>query len=82
MCANNIFRRRFDGAQYYPEKRWYVALINNLNQMQSSRAELFERASWFYEAIGSTNAITLLGPGPGSTYLGHYVDAKGYGFEL
>jgi hypothetical protein len=44
MSANNSFRRRFDGAQYYPEKSWYVALISNPNQMQSSHAKFFERA--------------------------------------
>ncbi len=81
MATNNSFRKRFDGAQYYPGKRWYLALINDPSQMQLSHGELFERASWFHEAIGSTNAMKLSGPGPGSTYLGQYVDDQGNGFD-
>ena len=81
MAVNNSFKKRVEGAHYYKSKRWYVALINSPEQIQSTHGELFERASWFHEAIGSTRAMKLDGPGPGSTYLGQYEDAEGKGFD-
>lgn len=81
MSVNNSFKKRIEGAHYYETKRWYVALINTPDQIQASHGELFERASWFHEAIGSTRAMKLDGPGPGSTYLGQYEDADGHGFD-
>jgi hypothetical protein len=81
MSVNNSFKKRIEGAHYYKGKRWYVALINSPDQIQSTHGELFERASWFHEAIGSTRAMKLDGPGPGSTYLGQYEDAEGKGFD-
>lgn len=81
MAINNSFKKRIEGSHYYENKRWYVALINSPEQIQSTHGELFERASWFHEAIGSTKAMKLDGPGPGSTYLGQYEDSNGHGFS-
>ncbi|WP_180137528.1 DUF1214 domain-containing protein [Desulfoluna butyratoxydans] len=81
MAVNNSFKKRIDGARYYPDRRWYVALINTPDQVQPTHGELFERASWFHEAIGSTRAMKLSKPGPGSTYLGQYEDSQGIGFD-
>ena len=81
MAVNNSFKKRIDGSHYYKNKRWYIALINSPDQIQPTHGEMFERASWFHEAIGSTRAMKLTGPGPGSTYLGQYEDAKGNGFD-
>lgn len=81
MSVNNSFKKRIEGAHYYKNKRWYVALINSPDQIQPTHGEMFERASWFHEAIGSTRAMKLDSPGPGSTYLGQYEDANGHGFD-
>jgi hypothetical protein len=81
MAMNNSFKKRFEGSQYYTGKRWYVALINYPDQIQATHGELYERASWFHEAIGSTRAMKLTKPGPGSTYLGQYTDSEGNGFD-
>ncbi|MEL6808627.1 MAG: DUF1214 domain-containing protein [Pseudomonadota bacterium] len=80
MAINNAFKKRFEGARFYEDRRWYVALINSPDQTQPTYGELFERASWFHEAIGSTYAMKLEEPGPGSVYLGQYEDADGHGF--
>jgi len=81
MAINNAFKKRFEGARYYKGKRWYVALINSPNQIQDTHGEMFERASWFHEAIGSSYAMKISEPGPGSAYLGQYEDAEGHGFD-
>ena len=81
MAINNGFKKRFEGARYYTGKKWYVALVNSPGQMQDTHGEMFERASWFHEAIGSSYAMKMSGPGPGSTYLGQYEDAQGHGFD-
>ncbi|MCP4385724.1 MAG: DUF1254 domain-containing protein [Hyphomicrobiales bacterium] len=81
MAVNNAFKKRFDGARFYDDRRWFVALINSPDQIQATHGELFERASWFHEAIGSTYAMKLDAPGPGSVYLGQYEDSEGQGFE-
>lgn len=81
MAINNTFKKRFEGARFYDDRRWYVALINSPDQIQTTYGELFERASWFHEAIGSTYAMKLDAPGPGSVYLGQYEDANGHGFD-
>jgi hypothetical protein len=80
MAINNSFKKRIEGP-YYKGKRWFLALINSPDQIQDTHGEMFERASWFHEAIGSTRAMKLNGPGPGQTYLGQYEDSEGKGFD-
>jgi hypothetical protein len=81
MAINNGFKKRFEGSCYYKGKRWYIALVNSPDQMHDTYGEMFERASWFHEAIGSSYAMKMSKPGPGSTYLGQYEDAQGHGFD-
>ncbi|WP_162798420.1 hypothetical protein [Sulfitobacter sp. SK012] len=81
MAINNTFKTRFEDAGFYEGRRWYVALINSPDQIQTTYGELFERASWFHEAIGSTYAVKLDAPGRGSVCLGQYEDANGHGFD-
>ncbi len=81
MAVNNTFKKRFDGSNYYGDRNWFVALVNDPMQKQENHGELDERASWFHEAIGSTYAMKLDGPGPGSTYLGSYEDTEGRGYD-
>lgn len=72
MAINNTFKKRFDGAQYYQGKRWYTTLVMEPDQIQETHGQMFERASYFHEAIGSTYAMKMTGPGPGSSYLSQY----------
>ncbi|WP_281612993.1 DUF1214 domain-containing protein [Flammeovirga sp. SubArs3] len=81
MAVNNTFKKRFEGAKYYDEKRWYTTLVQSPNQLSDTHGQLFERASYFHEAIGSTWAMKMTGPGPGSTYLSQYETSDGHGFD-
>lgn len=81
QAINNTYKKNFAGANYFGDKNWYVALINDSTQMQGTHGELRERASWFHEAIGSTKAMKMYAPGPGQMYLGAYEDENGIGFD-
>ncbi|MDH5426690.1 MAG: DUF1254 domain-containing protein [Nitrospirota bacterium] len=81
MAINNAFKKRFAGARYYEDRRWYTPLINNPDQIEPTYGQLFERASWFHEAIGSTYAMKITKAGPGSTYIAQYEDENGIGFD-
>jgi len=81
MAINNAFKKRFDGARYYDDRRWYSPLVLNPDQIEPTHGQLFERASYFHEAIGTTYAMKIEKAGPGSTYLAQYEDENGIGFD-
>ena len=81
MSVNNTFKKRFEGAQFYEGKRWLSPLVNSPDQIRPAYGELFERASFFHEALGSTYAMKMTGPGPGSAYMAQYYDGDGVGFD-
>ncbi len=81
MAINNAFKKRFEGARYYEDRRWYSPLVLNPDQIEPTHGQLFERASYFHEAIGTTYAMKIEKPGPGSAYLAQYEDENGIGFD-
>ncbi|MEZ8060060.1 DUF1214 domain-containing protein [Vibrio splendidus] len=81
QAINNTYKKNFEGANYFGDKNWFVALVNDSTQQQETHGELRERAAWFHEAIGSTKAMKMYKPGPGQMYLGAYEDANGIGFD-
>lgn len=81
MSINNTFQKRFEGARYYDDKRWFTTLVQRPDQVDETHGQMFERASYFHEAIGSTWAMKMTEPGPGSAYLSQYESAEGGGFD-
>lgn len=81
MSINNTFKKRFEGARYYEGKRWFTTLVMAPDQIHETHGQMFERASYFHEAIGSTWAMKMTGPGPGSAYLGQYESPDGAGYD-
>lgn len=81
QAINNTYKKNFEGSNYFGDKNWYIALVNDSTQQQDTHGELRERAAWFHEAIGSTKAMKMYQPGPGQMYLGAYEDANGIGFD-
>jgi hypothetical protein len=51
------------------------------DQVDETHGEMFERASYFHEAVASTWAMKMTGPGPGSAYLSQYESPDGTGFD-
>lgn len=81
MSINNTFKKRFEGALYYEGKRWFTTLVQAPDQIHETHGQMFERASYFHEAIGSTWAMKMTEPGPGSAYLSQYEAPGGVGFD-
>jgi hypothetical protein len=81
MSINNTFKKRFEDARYYEGKRWFTTLVQRPDQIAETHGQLFERASYFHEAIGSTWAMKMTAPGPGSAYLSQYESPEGGGFD-
>jgi len=78
MAQANTFAKRFDGATFWPDRRWDTAIVlDNPAQRAEDHDELLERASWFYEAVSFSEAMKSQTPGAGQAYLGCYTDAEG-----
>jgi len=78
MAQANTFAKRFEGARYWPDRQWELAIVlSNSAQRGSYYDELLERASWFYEAVSFSEAMKSQTPGAGQAYLGTYTDAAG-----
>ncbi len=77
MARATAYAKRVPGAQVWPSKRWEYALMVDVNQEGRDFAQLDERASWFYEAIG--NAVAMQGKtlGAGQLYLETSKDKDG-----
>jgi hypothetical protein len=78
MAKANTFAKRFQGARYWPDRQWDLAIVlSNPAQRGPSYDELLERASWFYEAVTFSEAMKSQTPGLGQAYLGAYTDTNG-----
>jgi hypothetical protein len=78
MAQANSFAKRFDGAQYWPDRQWdLVVPLENSAQTAEGYDQLLERTSWFYEAVSFSEAMKSQTPGLGQAYLGTYTDAAG-----
>jgi hypothetical protein len=74
----NTFAKRFAGSRYWPDRQWDVAIVlDNSSQRGDGYDELFERASWFYEAVSFSAAMKSQVRGKGQAYLGAYSDTNG-----
>jgi hypothetical protein len=78
MAQANTFAKRFEGARYWPDRQWDIAIVlSNSAQRGPYYDELLERASWFYEAVSFSEAMKSQTPGVGQAYLGAYTDSSG-----
>jgi hypothetical protein len=78
MAQANSFAKRFEGARYWPDRRWELVLqLDNPAQRGQYHDELLERAAWFYEAVSYSAAMKSQTPGVGQAYLGAYRDNSG-----
>jgi hypothetical protein len=78
MAQANTFAKRFQGARYWPDRTWDLAIpLDNSAQRGPHYDELLERASWFYEAVSFSAAMKSQTPGAGQAYLSCYIDSGG-----
>ncbi len=78
MAQANTFQKRFEGTNYWTDRQWELILVlDNSRQTGPGYDELFERASWFYEAVSFSEAMKSQTPGLGQAYLGTYTDGNG-----
>lgn len=78
MAQANTFAKRVGNGSYWPDRRWEVAIVLDASsQRGDGYDELFERASWFYEAVSFSEAMKSTTPGVGQAYLGSYTDGDG-----
>jgi hypothetical protein len=78
MAQANTFAKRFEQGSYWPDRAWELAIVlDNSAQRGEGYDELFERASWFYEAVSFSEAMKSTTPGVGQAYLGSYTDGEG-----
>ena len=77
MARTTAYAKRVPGAEVWPGKHWEYALMVEVNQEGKNFAQLDERASWFYEAIGNTQAMQGKTLGAGQLYLETNKDKDG-----
>jgi hypothetical protein len=77
MSRTIAYAKRVPGAEVWPGRRWEYALMVDVNQQGKDFAQLDERASWFYEAIGNTQAMQGKTLGAGQLYLETNKDKDG-----
>lgn len=81
MARTIAYAKRVPGAEVWPGKRWEYALLVDVDQQGANFPQFEERTSWFYEAIGNTQAMQGKTLGAGQLYLetskdkdGHWLD--------
>ena len=79
MAIANSFDKRFETARY--QGHWDRAVNVNLDQQAEHYSQLDERASWFYEAVGLSEGMSMPKVGEGQVYLSAYRDANGQWFD-
>ncbi len=62
---------------YWPGTQWYDSFDFSIPQMTDTRVELDERATWFYEAISSSEGMVNPVVGAGQVYLTTKRDVNG-----
>jgi hypothetical protein len=63
---------------YWPGTHWYKSFDFHIAQETETRAELDERATWFYEAVASTEGMVNPKPGAGQVYMTTKRDSEGH----
>jgi hypothetical protein len=71
------YSKRIEGAAVYPGRKWEYSNMVELNQQSKGYAQLDERASWFYEAIGNSVGMQGKTLGFGQVYLESQKDSTG-----
>lgn len=79
MAIANSFDKRFPTAAY--RGQWDRVVNVDVSQESEFYAQLDERASWFYEAVGLSEGMATKTPGQGQAYLSTYRDAAGRWFD-
>jgi hypothetical protein len=62
---------------YWKGTHWYKCFDFHTEQETATRVELDERATWFYEAVGSTKGMVNPEPGKGQIYMTTKRDSEG-----
>jgi len=62
---------------YWEGTSWYKSFDFHIPQKTDVRAEIDERATWFYEAVGSTEGMVNPKPGAGQIYMTTKRDSEG-----
>lgn len=62
---------------YWPGTRWYKSFDFQVEQETEAIQQIDQRATWFYEAIGSTKGMVNPQPGAGQVYMTTKRDANG-----
>jgi hypothetical protein len=63
---------------YWPGTSWYKSFDFHIAQETEDRSELDERATWFYEAVASTEGMVNPKPGAGQVYMTTKRDSEGH----
>jgi hypothetical protein len=71
------YSKRVEGTVVYPGRKWEYSNMVELNQEYKGYAQLDERASWFYEAIGNSVGMQGKTLGFGQVYLESQRDSTG-----
>jgi len=71
------YDKRLPGAEVWPGTHWEYANLVELNQEAEAYAQLDERGSWFYEAIGNSTGMQGRVLGFGQAYLETSKDKDG-----
>jgi hypothetical protein len=81
MARATAYEKRFPGASVWPGAHWEYANMVELNQEGKQYAQLDERGSWFYEAIGNSVGMQGRTLGFGQVYLETSKDRDGAWLE-
>ena len=77
MARTIAYEKRLPGAEVWPGEHWEYANLVELNQEAKAYAQLDERGSWFYEAIGNSTGMQGRILGFGQAYLETSKDKDG-----
>jgi hypothetical protein len=78
MARAIAYRKRFEGANVWPERSWELSLfLAETDQEAPHHTQLEERTSWFYEAVGVSVGMMGRTVGVGQVYLEAAKDGHG-----
>jgi hypothetical protein len=82
MAKASVFNKRFPGMRYRADAHWEYLIPPSMVFQQDvpDSTQFEERTGFFYEVMGSSEAVATKTPGVGSAYLSAYHDK--YGREL
>jgi hypothetical protein len=76
MARNLQVNPRF-AEPYWKDTRWYKSIDFSIPQETSTRVELDERTTWFYEAVSTSEGMVNPKVGAGQVYMTTKRDSKG-----